>query len=104
MPRRSTLNNLPEEIRSELDRQLIAKGFADYHALAKWLADQGFEISKSSIQRYGSKFQAQLEALKIVTEQAKLISDHVGDDANTMADALTRLVQEKLFNIILSLE
>ncbi|MBW4648926.1 MAG: DUF3486 family protein [Kastovskya adunca ATA6-11-RM4] len=104
MPRRSTILQLPEEIRLDLDRRLISGGFSNYQGLAEWLNERGFSISKSAIHRYGKEFQEQLDSLKIVTEQAKAITETVGDDENDLADALTRLTQQKIFKALLDLE
>ena len=49
MPARSAVGQLPEEIRDELNRRLVENGFAGYAALAAWLADQGYKVSKSAV-------------------------------------------------------
>jgi hypothetical protein len=98
MPARSKITMLPEEIKAEVNRRLIAGSFADYAALAEWLQEQGFEISRSAIHRYGQEFEAKCEAIKIATEQAKAIVGVVGDDEGNMA--LIRLIQQLSFDIL----
>lgn len=104
MPRRSAITELPNNIKDELDERLVSGGFARYQDLAEWLAGEGYEISRSAIHRYGHKFKFRLEAMKHVTEQSRIIAEHIGDDANLVGDALTRLIQEKLFGIVVDLE
>lgn len=101
MPAPSKVAKLPEEIRAELDGRLIRGGFAGYEALAAWLTEQGFEISKSALHRYGSQFEERVSALKAATDQARAIVAESPDDEGAMGEALMRLVQEKLFSVLL---
>ncbi len=103
MPQRNSVYLLPEEIKKELDTQLVKNQFSGYLELERWLREEGYEISKSSIHRYGSKFKKQLETIKLATEQAKVIANEC-DDENDMADALSRLAQQKLFQVLVDLE
>lgn len=104
MPKRPSVHNLPDEIKTELDRRLIKGGFSGYQALAAWLKSVGWEISKSSLHRYGSGFEDRLAALKIATEQARAVSEAVGDNEGVMNDALIGLVQEKAFDVLCNLQ
>ena len=104
MPARSKITKLPPEVKAELDRRLIGGGFADYTSLAEWLAEQGFEISRSAIHRYGQEFEEKLSALRIATEQARAITEAVGDEEGVMGDALTRLCQEKAFQVLVEMQ
>jgi hypothetical protein len=69
--------------------------------LASWLRDQGFEVSRSAIHRFGQEFEAKCEAIKIATEQAKAIVATVGDDEGNMNEALIRLIQQLSFDILI---
>lgn len=104
MPQRSSISLLPQEVREEFERRLIAGGFRDYEGLAAWLREKGFEISRSAAQRYGQKFEANLAAIKIATEQARAITEAVGDDQGMLGDALTRLAQQKAFDVLVNME
>jgi hypothetical protein len=99
----SGVYSLPDETKQELDRKLIANHFSGYLDLEKWLREEGFEISKSAIHRYGRKFKGQVETIRIATEQARVIAAEC-DDENDMADALSRLAQQKLFQVLVELE
>ncbi len=104
MPARSKIFTLPEEVKAELDKRLVAGGFSDYGTLAAWLQEKGFEISRSAVHRYGQEFEAKLAAIKIATEQARAITEAVGDDQGMMGDALTRMAQEKAFQVLMKME
>ncbi|MBW4484908.1 MAG: DUF3486 family protein [Tildeniella torsiva UHER 1998/13D] len=104
MPKRSAILQLPEEIREELDRRLVQSGFAGYIQLSEWLAEQGFQIGKSSIHVYGSEFEKKLGALRIASQQAKAIAEAVGDDQNAMGEALVNLAQEKAFQVLMDMQ
>lgn len=103
MPQRSKVLTLPDEVKAELDKRLIGCGFADYVGLAGWLKDQGFEISRSAIHRYGQEFESRLGAIRIATEQARAIVQAAGDEEGSMNEALIRLVQQEAFNVLVGL-
>ena len=104
MPRRSKVKSLPQDVREDLDEKLVEEGFQNYEELADWLDEQGYDISKSSVHRYGQEFEDRLEALRIATAQAKEITEQVGDDEGALGDALTAVVQEKAFGLLTSME
>lgn len=104
MPPRSKIKQLPPEIKQWLDRSLIEGNFSGYELLEQELADRGFVIGKSSINRYGQEFEQRMHALKLATEQARAISESIPDDAGAMNDALIRLVQQKAFETLLKME
>jgi hypothetical protein len=104
MPPRSKIQMMNRKDREELDQKLIANRFSGYCALSDWLKSKGYSISKSAIALYGEKFQQKLENIQLMTEQARVICETVGDDENTLADALTRLAQQKVFEAIVELE
>ena len=85
MAPRSKVQLLPEATRQVLEQRLIAGGFAGYEALAEWLAEQGFAISKSALHRFGSKFEDRCQALKIATDQARAIVEGSPDDDGAMS-------------------
>jgi len=101
MPARSKITQLPDALRSELERRLITGGFSGYRDLSNWLRDQGYEISRSAINRFGQDFEAKCEAIRVATEQAKAIVATVGDDEGNMNEALIRLIQQLSFDILI---
>lgn len=104
MGQRSAVLALPEPIRKELEQKLIRNGFAGYRELTDWLEAKGFEISKSAIHRYGQRFEDRVEAVRMATQQAKAIVESTPDDEGAVSEALMRLVQEKIFQVLMELE
>ena len=101
---RAKISQLPEDVRAELETRLVRQGFADYDQLAEWLAGQGYEISRSSVHRYGQQFERRLSALKAATEQAKAVTAAAADDEGDMNEALIRLVQTRVFELLVEIE
>lgn len=62
---------LPRPLREAVDRMLIEG--ETYEQISAYLADQGHEIGKSSIGRYGKDFLETCRRVRIVTDQAKQI-------------------------------
>lgn len=103
MPAISAIESLPGEVRKDLEQMLVRSSFSGYQALAEWLQGRGFEISKSSVHRFGKDFKNRLKALKTATDQAKAIAEASEDDAGLMNDSLIRLVQTKTFELLVEL-
>jgi uncharacterized protein DUF3486 len=94
------IKKLPPDLKAELDRMFSEGTLHSCRQLAKWLGDNGFEISHAAIHKYGQKFERKLEAVRLATEQARMVCEEFkGDDAG-MQDALLRLVQTQLFHVL----
>ena len=104
MPARSKVLTLPPDVREALNTELTRRGFQDYDGLSEWLAERGFEISKSALHRYGSGFERRLATLQVASEQARTIVSAMGDDEGRMGEALTSLVQQKAFEVLVEME
>lgn len=96
----SSVKRLPPEMKAWLDQELVRRHFTGYIQLAKLLAEQGYEISKSALGRYGKKFKAEQEQLKQSIEMAKAFTEVVGDDGAAMNTTLTTLAQQELMSVI----
>lgn len=104
MAHASTISVLPETTRLALDKELISRNFTGYQGLEDWLRDQGFEISKSAIHRYGQKIERRMSAIKASTEAAKLITEAAGDDQDARSEAVIALVQTEMFDSIIAIQ
>ena len=102
-PRRAVLT-LPQEVREQLDRRLVERGFAGYTELAAWLAENGHAISRSAVYRYGSQLERRIEALRLATQSAEALVAAAPDDTGAVADASLRLAQERIFDVLLAAE
>jgi hypothetical protein len=97
MSKPSTVKTLPKPDREWLEKQLLERNFADYDGLTAALAERGLEISRSALGRFGKEFKNHVEKLRRATDMAVLLSEEVGDDANAIGDATTRMMQMHLF-------
>jgi len=70
VPRRSKIATLPAEVRKWLEKALADKGYAGYELLEAELKRLGYQIGRSSIQRFGSDLERRLSATKAATEAA----------------------------------
>lgn len=104
MPTRSKVDLLPEDVRQALEQRLIQRGFSGYEELSAWLQAEGFEISKSSLHRWGATFEERCAALRLATQQAKAIVQATPDDEGDMTEALMRLMQERLFTALIDIQ
>jgi Protein of unknown function (DUF3486) len=96
------IKKLPPDLKEQLDRMLTEGSLHSCRQLAKWLGDNGFEISHAAIHKYGQKFERRLEAVRIATEQARIVCEEFKDDDERMQSALMRLVQTRLFEVLSS--
>ncbi len=104
MAPRSAVFDLASEHKEELDSRLVKGGFRGYMDLAEWLQDLGYDISKSSVHRYGKDFEDRLGTLKIVTEQCKAVVAQSPDEQGVVNEALIRLVQEQVFSMLMDVD
>jgi hypothetical protein len=99
-PKTWKIKRMPRDLKAQLDKFL---GEGEMHTslqLRKWLRDNGFEISHRGIDDYRHRFERQLDSVRLATEQARMVCEQFkGDDAQMQA-ALMRLVQTRLFEIL----
>jgi len=103
MPQRSKVVMLPDAVLNELNDRLVKGRFSGYVVLTTWLKKQGFEMGKSSVGRYGLEYEDQLGALKLATQQAVGVVKAAPDEEGAMNEALMRLIQQKLFRILMDM-
>ncbi len=94
------IQKLPEDLKLELDRRLSAGTFRSCRILSKWLGENGYEISHAALHKYGQKFDRRLDAIRLATEQARIVCAQFKDDDAQMQTALLRLVQTRLFEVL----
>lgn len=100
MGRRSKVHALPYALRAELERLLADRAHGGYEALAAWLREQGYDISKSSLHRYDARVQAVMNRIKASTEAARLLAQAAPDEADEHSAAVLRIVQSALFDAL----
>lgn len=99
MPARSKVDSLPRDGKTLVEEMLVKNNFGGYEALEAALRAHGYSISKSSLQRYGQKFEQRLGALKRSTEMAQAVVKATGDESGARNDANIQLLQELFFAI-----
>ena len=104
MPRRASIEGLPEEVRRWLERVLTDQNFSGYQALEDTLREKGYVISKSAIHRYGQKIERRFAAIKASTEAARMLTEGAADDQDARSEAVIALVQTELFESIINLQ
>ncbi|HVN63069.1 MAG TPA: phage protein Gp27 family protein [Candidatus Binataceae bacterium] len=90
------------DVREELERRLREGDFQSYRELTAWLGAHGVAVSRTSVKRYGRKFEDRLEAIRLATAQAREVCEQFSGDDATMRDALLRLVQTRLFEVLIA--
>lgn len=104
MPPPSKIDLLPPEVRADLDRRLIANGFGGCIQLSDWLAEQGYEISKTTVGLRGQRLKQRLAAITASTEAMKMVAAAAPDDADDRSNAIISLVQTDLFEALVEFQ
>lgn len=92
--RRSRIEtDLPEHLRRQVDRLLLERG-TTYEDIAAFLRSQGYDISRSSIGRYGKAFFEAYQNVKRFEDQSKALVGEAGD--LTMEEALGKVLLQKV--------
>lgn len=104
MPPRSKVAQLPPKVKAWLDQALVENNFSGYELLSAELAGRGYSIGKSALHSYGQSFEERLATLRMASEQARAVVAAAPDDEGTVNEALVRLTQERLFQILLASE
>lgn len=86
MARPSNINKLPENVRAELHAELLQTNFSCYEWLSSWLADKGFTVSKSALQRYAVAHKNEILSLQ---EESKFHQSHLRLSALNVAAVLS---------------
>ena len=99
-PKSWKIRRMPRDLKQQLDAMLTEGIMHTSLQLQKWLADNEFEISRRGIDDYRHNFERQLDSVRLASEQARIVCEQFkGDDAQMQA-ALMRLVQTRLFEIL----
>ena len=106
MARKSTVQRLPDEVRSFIEGAL-AKGRMTLDELIAELQQrfpQHALPSRSAVHRYGQKLERRLAAIRASTEAAKLIAESAGDDKDARSETLMAMVQAGLTDALIAMD
>lgn len=72
MPAVSTIDRLPPDLKAWLDEAIVTHPFPGYEAIATELKAKGYQVSRSSVNRYAQATKAQ-QAHKSSSETARAL-------------------------------
>ena len=101
MPARSKVAMLPEGVRAELDRRIVARAFGGYHDLAEWLQAQGYHIAYDSIRRHGSKLAHKLEARERLADEVRALGLSAQIADGTLLQVTIQLIHDRVLSLLL---
>ncbi|MBJ8502279.1 DUF3486 family protein [Acinetobacter pittii] len=104
MARESSIDQLSGDDKAWLDKRFMDQGFCGYEEIANILQERGYNVSKSSVHRYGQKVEQKLAAVQASTQAAMMIADAAPDDSDLRSSAVLSLVQTELFNALIALQ
>lgn len=110
MGRKSSISRLPVEVKGYIEAMLATGGqtldelIADLQQRFPAEANASALPSRSALQRYGSKLDRRLSAIRASTEAAVMIRENARDSQDARSEALTALVQTELFDAIFALQ
>ena len=104
MARESSIDQLSNDDKAWLDKRFMDQGFCGYEEIAAILQERGYDISKSSVHRYGQKVEQKLAAVQASTQAAMMIAEAAPDDSDMRSSAVLSLVQTELFNALVALQ
>jgi len=89
---KSRLLKLPRPVLKQVNDMLLGVGEdrRTYQEIADWLKEQGYNTSKSAVDRY-AKYLFALEKIKVVGEHAKSIIEEAGEDPLKIEEATAKL-------------
>jgi hypothetical protein len=87
-------DDLPLEIRHQVDRLLI-EGGSTYDDIKAFLAESGYDISRSAIGRYGKDFMGTYQRLRIIEDKSRALVSEVGDGM-ILEEAASKLFAQKI--------
>lgn len=90
---------LPKEVRDEVDRLLIES--ATYEEISEFLKSRGFDISKSSIGRYGKNFLNLYRDIRILEDKSRAITSESGEGMS-LEEAASKLFTKQILELLIS--
>jgi hypothetical protein len=97
--RHGKVNELPAEVRREVDALLVEPGVT-YEDINAFLKERGHDISKSSIGRYGHEFLATYQRLRIIEDQSKALVSEAGEGL-VLEEAGSKLFAQKIIEALM---
>lgn len=101
MVRKSTIKQLPADIRAELDR-LLAEGRVTIDEIVAHLKHLGAGVSRSAVGRYSKSFEDVSRKMREAREVSAAFARELGDLKNDeVGRQLTEMLRTVIFNVLL---
>lgn len=104
MAKQSAIDKLKPEDKDWLDSRFRDQGFCGYEEIAQILQERGYDISKSSVHRYGKNFEQRLENVQASTEAAMMMQKLAPDDGGHLSGAVLSMIQSGFFDCLVALQ
>lgn len=95
------IDKLPPEIIAAINDAIVNKR-KTYKEIEQWLRSDGYNISKSGVQRYGQEFLKKLENISIAREQAKTIIETSVGLKTEMSEATSTVAFQLLMEMLIN--
>ncbi|MFH2011693.1 MAG: phage protein Gp27 family protein [Pseudomonadota bacterium] len=92
-------DELSPEIRREVNRLLIEGEI--YEDISDYLKSKGYDISRSSIGRYGKDFLNEYRKLLIIEDKSKILVSEAGGDGMVLEEAVAKKMAATLLELLL---
>ena len=89
--------DLPADVRDDLHRQLL-EGMT-YEEASSWLAERGYEISKSALGRYGKRFFETCQEARMFSDQARALTSEANEGL-PLEEATGKIIMGKILKAI----
>lgn len=90
-------DELPAEIRAEVNRLLIEPDVT-YDDIVAFVKEKGYDISRSSVGRYGKGFLAIYQKLRIIEDKSKALVSEAGEGL-VLEEAASKLFVQKIIEL-----
>lgn len=95
------IDNLPPEVITAINDAIVNKR-KTYKEIEQWLRADGYDVSKSGVQRYGQAFLAKLERISTAREQAKTIIETSSGLKTEMSEATSTVAFQLLMEMLIN--
>lgn len=104
MPARNKVTTLPRLLRDWLDQKLADGSYSNYTLLTAELKSRGYDLSRSSVHRYGSELEKTMALAKATVDQARAVVQASPDEDDAMTAAIMRLTQQHTLQLLMAMK
>ena len=90
---------LPHDLQEELNKMLLDG--VTYEKAAEWCAVKGFDISTSSVGRYGRDFFEKYKKFRQFEDQMKIMQSDAGSDGVVLDEIANKVIYQSLIELMM---